>query len=170
MAEKLVQRDILPSITLGLLNGEALALPEDVPGRYFALLFYRGYWCTQCRMHLASYQAQLKDLEDLGISVVAASIDSKEETAKLADSLGLTFPIGYGVRAEQVTAFDPWWGDDEHGRYIQPMEFLVEQGGAIVGSMYGSGAIGRIAAEAVLFTVKNRDRRAAEGRAAAAAS
>lgn len=169
MAEKLVQGDRLPSLTLTLLDGQTLALPEKVPGRYLALLFYRGHWCTQCRLHLASYQARLGDLADLGIGVVAASVDTREETAALVDSLGLTVPVGYGVSSDQVAAYDPWWGDDEHGHYIQPMEFLVQQDGTIVGSMYGSGAIGRIAAEAVLFTVRNRDRRAAE-RAETAAS
>ena len=162
MAEKLIQGDHLPFISLTLPDAQTLQLPEQAPGRYVAILFYRGHWCTQCRLHLTSYQAHLKDLEDLGIGVVAASVDSREETSALVESLGLTFPVAYGVRGEQVAAFDPWWGDDDHGRYIQPMEFLVQQDGTIVGSMYGSGAIGRIAAEAVLFTVRTRDRRQAE--------
>jgi peroxiredoxin len=169
MAEKLIQGDRIPSITLTLLDGPTLVLPDQIRGRYLALLFYRGHWCTQCRMHLASYQARLGELAKLGIGVVAVSVDGRDETSALVESLGLTFPVAYGISVDQVAAFDPWWGDDEHGRYIQPMEFLVEQDGTIVGSMYGSGAIGRIAAEAVLFTVSNRDRRAAE-RAGAAAS
>jgi len=162
MTQKLTQGQRLPSVELSILDGRTLAIPANAPGRYFALLFYRGHWCTQCRSHLASYQARLGELEALGIGVVAASVDSREQTAALVDALGLTFPVAYGVTSEQVAPFDPWWGDDDHGRYIQPMEFLVQQDGTIVGSMYGSGAIGRIAAEAVLFTVSNRDRRAAE--------
>lgn len=170
MAEKLRQGDHLPAITLTLLDGKTLHFPEQMPARYVALLFYRGHWCAQCRLHLASYQAKLRELEELGIAVVAASVDSREETIALVESLQLTFPVAYGVRAEQVATFDPWWGDDAHGHYIQPMEFLVQQDGAIVGSMYGSGAIGRVAAEAVLFTVRNRDQRRAADRAETAAS
>ena len=42
MPEKLVQGDRFPTIELALTDGSTLALPEDAPGRYFALLFYRG--------------------------------------------------------------------------------------------------------------------------------
>ena len=44
MPEKLVQGDRFPTIELALTDGSTLALPEDAPGRYFALLFYRGAW------------------------------------------------------------------------------------------------------------------------------
>ncbi|MDP6422143.1 MAG: hypothetical protein QF477_09810 [SAR202 cluster bacterium] len=44
MGEKLQQGDRLPSITLTLTNGETLRLPEEMPSRYVALLFYRGHW------------------------------------------------------------------------------------------------------------------------------
>ena len=44
MAEKLQQGDRFPSITLNLVNGGTMKFPEDMPGRYVALLFYRGHW------------------------------------------------------------------------------------------------------------------------------
>ena len=44
MAEKLVQGDRLPTMELSLTDGSTLALPGDVPGRYLALLFFRGAW------------------------------------------------------------------------------------------------------------------------------
>ena len=42
--EKLQQGDRLPSITLKLIGGDTLALPEQMPSRYLALLFYRAHW------------------------------------------------------------------------------------------------------------------------------
>ena len=44
MGEKLQQGDRLPKMTLKLLDGDTLTLPDDAPSRYTALLFYRGHW------------------------------------------------------------------------------------------------------------------------------
>ncbi len=44
MHGKLTQGDRLPPIELNLTDGSTIALPERIPGRYLALLFYRGEW------------------------------------------------------------------------------------------------------------------------------
>ena len=44
MPEKLVQGDRFPTVELALADGSTLTLPEQAPGRYFVLLFYRGAW------------------------------------------------------------------------------------------------------------------------------
>ena len=44
MAEKLQQGDRFPTITLKLVSGETMSVPEDMSTRYLALLFYRGHW------------------------------------------------------------------------------------------------------------------------------
>ena len=41
---KLQQGEKLPSITLKLIGGDTLTLPDDMPSRYLALLFYRAHW------------------------------------------------------------------------------------------------------------------------------
>jgi len=44
MGEMLQQGARLPKITLNLLEGGTITLPDDAPTRYIALLFYRGHW------------------------------------------------------------------------------------------------------------------------------
>ena len=44
MGDKLQQGDRFPSLTLNLINGDQITLPEKAPSRYTALLFYRGHW------------------------------------------------------------------------------------------------------------------------------
>ena len=44
MPEKLIQGNRFPKIELDLTDGSTIALPEQAPGRYLALLFYRGEW------------------------------------------------------------------------------------------------------------------------------
>jgi len=44
MAEKLQQGDRFPSLTLKLVQGVTIRLPDEMPTRYAAVLFYRGHW------------------------------------------------------------------------------------------------------------------------------
>ena len=44
MAEKLQQGDRLPNVTLQLVDGGTITLPDDAPTRCTALLLYRGHW------------------------------------------------------------------------------------------------------------------------------
>ena len=44
MGEKLQQGNRLPKITLQMLDGSKITLPDDAPTRYTAVLLYRGHW------------------------------------------------------------------------------------------------------------------------------
>jgi len=44
MSSKLQQGDHFPSLTFSLIDGGSITLPNDIPTRYAAILFYRGYW------------------------------------------------------------------------------------------------------------------------------
>jgi len=44
MANKLQQNDRFPTLTLGLVSGGVLTIPEGLSTRYVAVLFYRGHW------------------------------------------------------------------------------------------------------------------------------
>ena len=44
MGEKLQQGDRFPSLTLKLVQGGTMRLPDEMPTRYVAVLFYRGHW------------------------------------------------------------------------------------------------------------------------------
>ena len=44
MGDKLKQGDRLPELSLDLIDGGTLALPEEMSSRYLAVLFYRGVW------------------------------------------------------------------------------------------------------------------------------
>jgi len=44
MAEKLNTGDVFPKLTLNLVDGSTLELPDGVDARYKVILFYRGHW------------------------------------------------------------------------------------------------------------------------------
>jgi peroxiredoxin len=111
---------------------------------------------------LAEYEAKKAELEALGATIYATSVDSLEQTQEVVDR-GFTFPIAYGTTREESELFGAWW-DSDRG-FIQPSEFLLGRGGVVLGSMYASGPVGRMGAdEAVrLITMRERRRREQEG-------
>ena len=44
MSEMLQQGARFPSMTLKTVDGGTITLPDDIPTRYAAVLFYRGHW------------------------------------------------------------------------------------------------------------------------------
>ncbi|MCZ6867363.1 MAG: hypothetical protein O7E55_08555 [Chloroflexi bacterium] len=44
MSNKLQQGDRIPTLTLNLIDGGTILLPDEMSTRYVALLFYRGHW------------------------------------------------------------------------------------------------------------------------------
>lgn len=78
----------------------------------------------------------------------------------MATELGVTFPLAYGVAGTDVAAYAPEWADDHRGHYLQPMEFLIAKDGAITGSLYASGGVGRMDVGDVIRLIRGRDERA----------
>jgi peroxiredoxin len=44
MAEKLNTGDVLPKLSLNLVDGSTLELPDGIDAKYKIVLFYRGHW------------------------------------------------------------------------------------------------------------------------------
>ena len=44
MAEKLNAGDTFPSLTLDLVGGGTLTVPDGLESKYKVILFYRGHW------------------------------------------------------------------------------------------------------------------------------
>jgi peroxiredoxin len=44
MGDKLQQGERFPALTLKQVDGTTVKFPAEMPGRYAALLFYRGHW------------------------------------------------------------------------------------------------------------------------------
>ncbi len=111
---------------------------------------------------MAAYQEKLPELAELGITVIAASVDPLDAVQAMAAENGFTFPLAYGVTDADVAALFPEPCDDHRGHYFQPMEFLVASAGVIAGSLYASGGVGRMEVGSVIDLIRGRDRRANE--------
>ncbi len=80
------------------------------------------------------------------MSLFAATVDSEEETAKVAADLG--FPVAYGVTRAMGDQIGAWW--EERRDHIQPSEFLMSRSGRVLASVYSSSPIGRMDPEETL--------------------
>jgi len=99
---------------------------------------------------LGGYEKNLKALGDLGVSVFAATVDSLEDTVKVAERL--SFPVAWGVDRELGTLLGAFW--ENRRDHIQPTEFLVNQKGRVLSSTYSSSPLGRMDADETVTLMK----------------
>jgi peroxiredoxin len=95
------------------------------------------------------------ELDALGVSVVAASVDPLDKAAEVARELN--FPVGYGVTRDIADRLGSWW--EARRNFIQPSEFIVGADGKVVASSYSAGPLGRIEGPDVVRLVKFDDSR-----------
>ena len=111
---------------------------------------------------MAAYEAAKPELDALDVTVIAVSTDN-EEQAREVQGKGLSFPVAYGATKADADTIGAWWSpaSEQTGRggFVQPAEFLLGRGGMVLGSMYASGPVGRMAADEVIHAVEFRENR-----------
>lgn len=107
---------------------------------------------------LASWEEKKAELEAMGATIYAASVDNLEHAGEVAGR-GFTFPIAHGITSEDSERIGAWWGENAHGGFIQPSEFLLGRGGVVLGSVYASGPVGRISPEEAIAFIISREQR-----------
>lgn len=75
----------------------------------------------------------MNELQQAGVRVVAISVDSPEESRKLAEKAGLTFDFLSDSNLGVIRSYDlVHAGAGEHGRDIsRPAEFLLDPSGVV---------------------------------------
>jgi peroxiredoxin len=145
--------DSFPRLTMNVLGGETLTIPDAFAGDFATVLFYRGAWCPYCNAQLSAFQRAGKALAGQGIRVAALSVDDEAATAELAAKRGLTFDLGYGADAPAVAALTGAFVNPDPV-YLQSTGFVLDPAGKVVVSVYSSGAIGRLVPEDVIGLVR----------------
>jgi len=76
---------------------------------------------------------------------VALSVDSEEDAQKMVDRHELTYPVLYGLDAQETMATMGGYVNDEP-LYLHPSGFVLRPDATIVLLVQSSGAIGRLVA------------------------
>jgi peroxiredoxin len=98
---------------------------------------------------LADFQGSYQELKSEQITFVAASVDPIEDARKMIDRHGITFPVGYGLIAEEISRITGAYYDKEE-KYLHATGFLLRPDKTILIACYSSGAIGRLVPKDVL--------------------
>ena len=99
---------------------------------------------------MAAYEKIGDDLRDLGVSILAASVDDREKSREV--QADLSFPIAVGVTRADADAVGAWW-DNRRG-FIQPSEFILDRDGTVLSATYSTGPVGRLDAADALSLVR----------------
>src|SRR5215475_6900289 len=145
--------DAFPPLTLDTVLDGALSVTHHLSGHYGVVLMYRGSWCPYCNAQLSAFARAKPKLDELGIRVVAMSVDGNADAARLVEKHRLNFPVGYGVDADKIAAATGAYVNDSP-RYLQSTGFVLDPSGRVITAVYSSGAIGRLVAEDVIGFVR----------------
>src|SRR5438270_7257702 len=82
-----------PDFTLPNVDGRPVTLSALLRQGPVVLTFYRGEWCPYCNRQLRAYETILPQIRELGVSLVAASPQTPDQSLTTTEQKGLTFPV-----------------------------------------------------------------------------
>ncbi len=142
-----------PALEVPAVGGGTMSLPDDLAGSYGVILIYRGSWCPYCNAQLAAFSRAVDTLSELGVKVVAFSVDNEDTSAALVAKRKLRFPVGHSADADKVAVtIGAYVNADPH--YLQSTGFILAPDGTVRLAVYSSGAIGRLVADDVVGFIR----------------
>lgn len=149
---RLANGDRFPTITLDAVGGGTLSLPDDLADSFGVILMYRGSWCPYCNAQLAAFSRAGDRLAEVGVRVVALSVDDESTSSALAAKHKLGFPLGHSADADKIAAATGAYTNDEP-RHLQSTGFVLAPDSTVITAVYSSGAIGRLVPEDIIGLV-----------------
>jgi alkyl hydroperoxide reductase subunit AhpC len=102
---------------------------------------------------LADFQGLDQEFKSEQIKVIAASVDPLEKAREMVEKIGITYSVGYGMVAEEVSRMTGAYYEKEK-KYLHATSFLLRPEKTILVACYSTGPIGRLVAKDVLRVVK----------------
>lgn len=85
--------DRAPMFELPDAKGEMVRLADVLASGPAVISFYRGAWCPFCNLELRAMQRELAAAEAAGVTLVAISPNTPDESLDLISEADLTFPV-----------------------------------------------------------------------------
>jgi len=102
---------------------------------------------------LADFQGLHQEFKSEQIKVVAASVDPIDQARETVGKIGITYPVGYGMIAEEISRITGAYYEKEK-KYLHATGFVLRPEKTIAVACYSTGPIGRLVAKDVLSLVK----------------
>ena len=155
MSDKIDNGGQFPDLELSIVGAGKLSIPGDINTPCALVLFYRGHWWPFCRRQLVGFEQLREALAELGVSIIAGSVDSEDKLSEISNDIG--FPVAWGMTRDMGNKVGAWW--DEERNFIQPSNFFMTNSGKVLASSYASSPVGRMEPEDVMmlanFIIKN---------------
>src|SRR5262245_6211789 len=142
-----------PSLSVAAVGGGRIALPDDLAGSWGVVLLYRGSWCPYCVAQLTAFERAAATLDEIGVRVIALSVDDATTSTALVEKLRLGFPVGYGADADAIAAITGAFVNAAP-KYLQSTGFILDPSGRVRLAVYSTGAIGRLVPDDVAGLVR----------------
>ena len=95
-------RQPVPALEVDTLDGR-WSLAEQTPQNFTMIVFYRGLHCPICSKYVGELDKLAADFDELGVSILVTSGDTRERAQQAKDDWGLSnLDLGYGVTTEQA--------------------------------------------------------------------
>jgi len=111
---------------------------------------------------LADYQTWLPELRQLGVAVIAASVDTLENARKTVDVQKLAFPVGYGLDYQDISRRTGAFIEHER-KILHATGFLLKPDLKIHVAAYSTGPIGRLTPNDVTAVVRSATQKETQG-------
>ncbi len=100
---KLSSGSPLPDITLPTVGSgmTTLGKPEK-PGNWMLVFVYRGWHCPVCKQYLTRLESLKESFLGTGAEIIAVSGDPEHKAISMTESVGITFPVAYGLSITQM--------------------------------------------------------------------
>lgn len=137
-----------PELNVDLVGGGSFKLADADPEAFTMVVAYRGKHCPVCKSYNRELDGLLDEFADLGIEVVAVSMDDEERATATVDEWGLDdLRVGYGLTEDAARD----WGlylstaakEGEPDLFAEPGLFLVRPDGTLYYAAINSMPWGR---------------------------
>lgn len=130
MFTKLTPDTKSPNLTLPLCDGTTWSLSSQMPLSFTWLMIYRGYHCDLCEEYLRRLTALRTDIEDAGLNILLASMDTKDDALRAQEEWGLAeFPVAYGLTVQDAESWGLYISNDmqrnQKVAFAEPASFLI---------------------------------------------
>lgn len=136
-SSKFTAGSTFPKMTLPKVGGGEIELASPHGENDWQLVVvYRGKHCPLCTRYLTELSALNNEFKKLGVKVVAVSGDPEEKTSAHMESIGPTFPVGYGLGIDQMKALGlyishPRSPQETDRPFAEPGIFVINAGGKV---------------------------------------
>jgi peroxiredoxin len=116
-----------------------------------------------CNSELRSFERRLQEFRARGVEIAAVSVDSSEESHRLCQSQGYSFPFLSDPKAETIRAYGVLHahGGEDGNDIARPAEFLVDPAGTVVWENLAKDVLARLRPETVLSAIDRMPQHAA---------